>query len=65
MTPEVIAQAGAIVESFLAAVKELQQGMGQAVTLLEGFKVTIDAAKAAQAQIPAVSNRKQRREQAN
>lgn len=48
MTPEVIAQAGAVVDSFLAAVKELQQGMGAAVILLEGFKVTIDAAKAAQ-----------------
>jgi hypothetical protein len=53
MTPEVIAQAGAIVDSFLAAVKELQQGMGQAVTLLEGFKTQIDQVKAAQAQIPA------------
>lgn len=62
MTPEVVQQAGAIVDSFLAAFKELQQGLGQAVTLLEGFKVTIDAAKAAQ--IPA-GNRKARREQAN
>jgi len=65
MTPEVIAQAGAVVDSFLAAVKELQQGMGAAVILLEGFKTQIDQVKAAQAQIPAVSNRKQRREQAN
>lgn len=63
MTPEVIAQAGAIVDSFLAAVKELQQGMGQAATLLESFKSSLDAMKAAQ-QIPA-GNRKQRREQAN
>lgn len=48
MTPEVIAQAGAVVDSFLAAVKELQQGMSAAVTLLEGFKTQIDQVKAAQ-----------------
>lgn len=64
MTPEVTAQAEQIVNSFIAAIKSLQEGMALGLTVLSGFKEQIDAVKKAQAQIPA-GNRKQRREQAN
>jgi hypothetical protein len=48
MTPEVIAQAEQVIDSFIAAVKELQEGMAQGLVLLEGFKASLDATKAAQ-----------------
>ena len=65
MTPEVVQQAGEIIDSFIAAIASLQEGMTLSLTVLAGFKSQVDAVKKAQAQIPAVSNRKQRREQEN
>jgi hypothetical protein len=48
VSPETIAQAGAVLDTFIAAVKELQEGMAQGVKLLEGFRAQIDQAAAAQ-----------------